>query len=910
MSFRHSAANSTRLKFQAPWATGIFICCIALGLGAFAAPITVHAQTLWSFSPGSNSEPISTSGNFINASCTLCVTGASPSNGLIGETLSITAFSMVPVAQLAADGSVDYQQFEGPCPVTLENSSTDAVLSGECNPFTIYAAPGASTAVFQFEFSTFASDLGASGPLYMIVAGTTAAPVGTVTNTMPADFTSFANISLNSWYGIISTSPYSPGGFTTVPDLTNFTQTAATLNLGTDGLAVGGVTQQPSTTVAAGSVISTVPASGATIADNWPVNLIVSSGLPPVLVPDVSSTQNILLGAAVSELKSDNLTAGTVTGQTDSAPAGTVIGQSPAAGTSVAAFTPVTLTVSAGPGPFVSPNVRYSGDGTSSFNYTFYASPVAGGTYAEAFLSAKEYNQASPYYFFANSAGAYDASANAALWELTYEDQTSPIQCAPSQCDQKMMGSGTLTIVAVNTCPTSPSGPIIGLTNCDWTQGTLGAGIIYAGNSLASLQGGSVNNAAIQMTYQQTETYSVADQVAVLTPYIPPGYVILSGASGQNTYTDNRLQFVPAAMPLCYLDMYGGCQSTPLSGETPYFNEFGVDWAGAISPSPWGAQQASESMSVRPLRVSFGDEEINDQSLPAVITVTNTGEGSLTVSPINLTGASQPAFSITTTCGAALASGASCTISVRFKPHTPVMTQDSIFIGGGAAGSRSVNLSGTGGGTPNILVSSTSLPAFSAELLGYLSAGQTVTITSTGSANLNIRSVAITGKNPSSFIQTNTCGSSVPPIDTCTITAIFDPLATGALTASLSIVSDATATPVYVTMSGTGQGAILNSNPASVQFGSQALGTPSVSELMLINRGNIPLTVYGVTVEGANPASFTSSNTCSSAIAAGGSCSMSVIFTPKSSGPLTADLKVVSNATGSPARIPLSGTGL
>ena len=159
-----------------------------------------------------------------------------------------------------------------------------------------------------------------------------------------------------------------------VPNVVGQTQAAATSAITSAGLTVGAVTQQSSSTVASGNVISESPAAGTSVTSASAVNLVVSSGAPPptqVAVPNVvGQTQ----AAATSAITSAGLTAGTVTMQSSTTVAsGSVISESPAAGTSVASASAVNLVVSSGatppppPPPVVTkdPVYDFNGSGTS-----------------------------------------------------------------------------------------------------------------------------------------------------------------------------------------------------------------------------------------------------------------------------------------------------------------------------------------------------------------------------------------------------------------------------------------------------------------------------------------------------------------------------------------------------------------
>ena len=78
---------------------------------------------------------------------------------------------------------------------------------------------------------------------------------------------------------------------------------------------------------------------------------------------------------------------------------------------------------------------------------------------------------------------------------------------------------------------------------------------------------------------------------------------------------------------------------------------------------------------------------------------------------------------------------------------------------------------------------------------------------------------------------------------------------------------------------------------------------------MLVNAGNATLSISGITIGGTNPGDFAQTNSCSSSLAAGASCAISVTFTPPTTGSRSASLSVIDNATGSPQTVSLTGTG-
>jgi beta-lactam-binding protein with PASTA domain/predicted Ser/Thr protein kinase len=103
---------------------------------------------------------------------------------------------------------------------------------------------------------------------------------------------------------------------------------------------------ESSSTVAAGKVIGTEPPAGPELQVGSPVTVLVSSGPPPVKVPDLSGES---LSAAEATLMNEGLAVGTVTKKTSTQALGTVLSQSPASGSSLHAGGKVNLTVAKEP---------------------------------------------------------------------------------------------------------------------------------------------------------------------------------------------------------------------------------------------------------------------------------------------------------------------------------------------------------------------------------------------------------------------------------------------------------------------------------------------------------------------------------------------------------------------------------
>jgi len=131
-----------------------------------------------------------------------------------------------------------------------------------------------------------------------------------------------------------------------VPDVVGQTQEAATTALTSANLTVDEVTGEASPTVAEGQVIRTLPAAGTQLAEQSPVDLVVSAGPDSLGLPDLAGQET---DDARDRLRATGFTGSISTDQFDSLePEGTVVESDPPAGTQAAPDAAITLQVSTG----------------------------------------------------------------------------------------------------------------------------------------------------------------------------------------------------------------------------------------------------------------------------------------------------------------------------------------------------------------------------------------------------------------------------------------------------------------------------------------------------------------------------------------------------------------------------------
>jgi hypothetical protein len=123
---------------------------------------------------------------------------------------------------------------------------------------------------------------------------------------------------------------------------------------------------------------------------------------------------------------------------------------------------------------------------------------------------------------------------------------------------------------------------------------------------------------------------------------------------------------------------------------------------------------------------------------------------------------------------------------------------------------------------------------FGSQLVGTTSAIQTLTLKNTGTANMTIPSgFVISGDF--AFGGTGTCavGVSYAPGASCTASLVFKPQATGTRSGTISIITNASSTPVVVKLTGVGTvpAPIVKLSASSLTFANQKVGTTSTVQI-------------------------------------------------------------------------------
>jgi len=354
--------------------------------------------------------------------------------------------------------------------------------------------------------------------------------------------------------------------------------------------------------------------------------------------------------------------------------------------------------------------------------------------------------------------------------------------------------------------------------------------------------------------------------------------------AGKNWISRTSLLVVAVILPFALLNGCAGVVSASKSQSTPVV-----------------------SFQITPPSISFGNVPVGKATSQS-LSVSNTGNVAINITQATFSNAQFSLSGMTTPM--ALAVGQSGTFSISVTPTSAGAITGTLTVqGDGGSSPVVVNLSATGVVQQPRLSLSTNAVNF-----GNVSIGSTgsssLTISNAGTADLTISLLTFTGTgfgdSGMTPPKTISAGQSAP------LTLTFAPTSTGAASGSLTIASNDPTTPsAVVSLSGTGSSTALGQlsvNPASVSFGNVTVGTTNSQTIQLGNTGTTALTVSQVGVTGSGFG--TTGLTLPLTLNAGQTSTFNTQFSPTSAGSATGSLTITSNAPGSPATVPLSGTGV
>ena len=297
-----------------------------------------------------------------------------------------------------------------------------------------------------------------------------------------------------------------------------------------------------------------------------------------------------------------------------------------------------------------------------------------------------------------------------------------------------------------------------------------------------------------------------------------------------------------------------------------------------------------------PAAVNFGNQAAGTTSNTTNVTMYNNLPGALSISSIQATAP----FAQTNNCGATLAGGSTCTLSLTFSPTAVQSSSSTITVTDSASNSpQTIAVSGVGIAPVNYTPKTIPFPN---QPVNSTSAASVVTVTNVQNVPLSITGISA----PAPFATTNNCGTSLASGQSCTVNVTFAPTAAKYYTGTLAITDSSVTSPHTVALSGNGYLPVVTS-PTQISFPNQATGTTSSGyTVTLTNKQPVTLNIANI----AAAAPFSQTNNCGTTLASGASCTVTVTFAPTAAQHYSSALTITDDAATSPQTVPLYGTGV
>ena len=261
------------------------------------------------------------------------------------------------------------------------------------------------------------------------------------------------------------------------------------------------------------------------------------------------------------------------------------------------------------------------------------------------------------------------------------------------------------------------------------------------------------------------------------------------------------------------------------------------------------------------------------------------------------------------------------TITTGYREGTAIATQLTTSVdrayqrlpGGSAlvltdANNNSTDFALTAPGNPQnlVLIASPASVNFGSAAPGD-TRSQTVTIRNLLLSAVTLNAPSLTGTDVAAFANGAPSPTTVAAGATATIVVTFQPVDSGAKSASL-VVTSTSAGSVTIPLSGTGSGG-LTVSPTTIDFGTVQPGASASSTVTITNTDATGVTLTPpFAITGANAADFGAGAPGTAALAGGSSTSLALSFQPAAPGPKSAALQITTSS-GTTRTVILGGIG-
>jgi MYXO-CTERM domain-containing protein len=325
-------------------------------------------------------------------------------------------------------------------------------------------------------------------------------------------------------------------------------------------------------------------------------------------------------------------------------------------------------------------------------------------------------------------------------------------------------------------------------------------------------------------------------------------------------------------------------------------------------------QGVKPTVQASPMSIDFGSQTVGTGSDPKILTVRNTGSGTLKITDIQVSG---PFRLDSTLPFNLLNAGSSEPLEVTFHPIEQNSVNGSITFKTNDPTQSTVTINLAGDGEVLLHVSTNAIDF--GDVPAKTFAERDVTFTNRGTFAITLNSVS---SSSSRFSLEDFAPVILTPVNPSkTFKARFTPGTTGAFEGIITVVSTADNSPHSISLLGKGTEARMQltvdgGTPlTSLDFGSVEVNSTKQATVRLTNTGGAPLDMTGASVanrlsDGGTAFTYLGSSSYQNIAPDGGFVDFQVAFAPTANVPYSAVLVLTApNAVNSPLELPLGGSG-
>jgi len=435
------------------------------------------------------------------------------------------------------------------------------------------------------------------------------------------------------------------------------------------------------------------------------------------------------------------------------------------------------------------------------------------------------------------------------------------------------------------------AGALLLFAGCQGLAGGSGGGGVGVGSS-------SLNFGSVVVGSSKTLTDTLSN-----TTSSPVTISSIQGLNSEFQVTGITLPLVLyAGQPVTFSVQF---QPTDPGDPTITVSFYGQSGQAYASLSATGVGVTVGKLAPSPSSIAFGNIAVGANQT-STVTLLNSGGVDLVINQATLSGAgfsmSNLALPLT------LHAGTSTSATITFAPTGVANFSGSVtFTTASNQVNSTVVLSFTGAG----VAAGTLSPSASSEAFGSVQVGSnsslSETLTNTGGVTVTISQAAASGAGFS--VTGPTLPATLAANQSATFTATFAPASAGAASGTVSIVSNASNSPLSIPLTGTGLAAgALTANPSSASFGSVTIGNHQTVPVVVTNTGGESVAITSAAATGSG-FSFTGPS-LPITLTAGQGATFDAVFTPSAAGAASGTLTISSNASNATLSVPLSGTGV